>query len=84
MFFSNPADLYFTLGFVNTTVALEMFRFIAPTLNLTAGNMNKLPIISNGEKEEVVGQLVESNIEFAKRDWDAYENSWDFKRNPLV
>lgn len=84
MFFSNPADLYFTLGFVNTTVALEMFRFIAPTLNLTAGNMNKLPIISNGEKEEVVGQLVESNIEFAKRDWDAYENSWDFKRNPLI
>ena len=84
MFFSNTADLYFTLGFVNTTVALEMFHFIAPTLNLTAGNMNKLPIISNGEKEEVVGQLVESNIEFARRDWDAYENSWDFKRNPLV
>ena len=84
MFFSNPADLYFTLGFVNTTVALEMFRFIAPTLNLTAGNMNKLPIISNGEKEEVVGQLVESNIEFAKRDWDSYETSWGFKRNPLV
>ena len=84
MFFSNPADLYFTLGFVNTTVALEMFRFIAPTLNLTAGNMNKLPIIANGEKEEIVGQLVKSNIEFAKRDWDAYETSWDFKRNPLV
>ena len=84
MFFSNPADLYFTLGFVNTTVALEMFRFIAPTLNLTAGNMNKLPIIANGEKEENVGQLVKSNIEFAKRDWDAYETSWDFKRNPLV
>ena len=84
MFFSNPADLYFTLGFVNTTVALEMFRFIAPTLNLTAGNMNKLPIITNGEKEEIVGQLVKFNIDFAKRDWDAYENSWDFKRNPLV
>lgn len=84
MFFSNPADLYFTLGFVNTTVALEMFRFIAPTLNLTAGNMNKLPIIANGEKEEIVGQLVKSNIEFSKRDWDAYETSWDFKRNPLV
>lgn len=84
MFFSNPADLYFTLGFVNTTVALEMFRFIAPTLNLTAGNMNKLPIIANGEKEEIVGQLVKSNIEFSKRDWDTYETSWDFKRNPLV
>lgn len=84
MFFSNPADLYFTLGFVNTTVALEMFRFVAPTLNLTAGNMNKLPIIANGEKEEIVGQLVKSNIEFAKRDWDAYETSWNFKRNPLV
>lgn len=84
MFFSNSTDLFFTLGFVNTTVALEIFRFIAPTLNLTAGNMNKLPIITDGKKSSPIEERVKFNIQLAQIDWDSYETSWDFKRHPLV
>ena len=28
--------------------------------------------------------LSEENVNLAKCDWDSYETSWDFKRNPLV
>ena len=84
MFFSNSTDLFFTLGFVNTTVALEIFRFIAPTLNLTAGNMNKLPIITDEKKSSPIEERVKFNIQLAQIDWDSYETSWDFKWHPLI
>lgn len=84
MFFPNRDTLYYVLGFVNTNVALSMFKFIAPTLNLTAGNMNKLPIISKHDKAMNIENSVKENIEREKDDWDSFETSWDFKRSPLV
>ena len=84
MFFPNRATLYYVLGFVNTKVALSMFKFIAPTLNLTAGNMNKLPIISKQEKAINIENSVKENIEREKEDWDSFETSWDFQHHPLL
>lgn len=83
MFFQNEDFLYYILGFVNTNVALSMFKFIAPTLNLTAGNMNKLPILQNNNKSICIESTVKRNIEFARIDWDSFETSWDFQFHPL-
>ena len=82
MFVFNQETLPYILGFVNTKVALSAFEYIAPTLNLTAGNMNKLPIIISSNED--VDSLVISNISLSRADWDAFETSWDFKRHPLV
>ena len=84
MFFQNRDTLYYVLGFVNTNVALSMFKFIAPTLNLTAGNMNKLPIILKQDKVKNIENGVKENIGIEKDDWNSFEISWDFKRHPLV
>ena len=84
MFFQSRNNLYYVLGFVNTNVALSMFKFVAPTLNLTAGNMNKLPIVFNADKALNVEECVTENIEIEKTDWDSFENSWDFQRHPLL
>ncbi|WP_346699257.1 BREX-1 system adenine-specific DNA-methyltransferase PglX, partial [Catenibacillus scindens] len=84
MYFAKDQLLYYILGFVNTSVALSMFKFIAPTLNLTAGNMNKLPIIIDLSKESTINNIVVENIEIARIDWDAFETSWNFKRNPMT
>ena len=35
-------------------------------------------------KIEDVEKVVSENIQVSKKDWDSYETSWDFKRNPLV
>ena len=83
MFFPNRDTLYYVLGFVNTNVALSMFKFIAPTLNLTAGNMNKLPIILIHDKAMNIENSVKENIEREKDDWDSFETSWDFQYHPL-
>ena len=84
MFFQNRNALYYVLGFVNTNVALSMFKFIAPTLNLTAGNMNKLPIIYKPDKAINIENSVKENIEKEKDDWDSFETSWDFQQHPLL
>lgn len=84
MFFQNRNVLYYVLGFVNTNVALSIFKFIAPTLNLTAGNMNKLPIISEQDKATNIENSVKENIEKEKNDWDSFETSWDFQHHPLL
>ena len=84
MYFAKDQTLYYVLGFVNTSVALSMFKFIAPTLNLTAGNMNKLPIIIDLSKERTIRDIVVENIEIAHIDWDSFETSWDFTKHPLI
>src|SRR5690606_33979893 len=67
-----------------TKVALKSFEIIAPTLNLTAGNMNKLPIIIDNEQIERIDELVDQNIDISKRDWDSFEISWDYKKHPFI
>ena len=84
MFLQSRSTLYYVLGFVNTNVALSMFKFIAPTLNLTAGNMNKLPIVFNNDKTVNIEKNVKENIEREKVDWDSFETSWDFQKHPLL
>lgn len=84
MFLKNEEYLKYVLGYVNTKVALASFEFIAPTINLTAGNMNKLPIIINETKKHLVENAVDQNINISKTDWDYFETSWDFKLHPLV
>ncbi len=84
MFLNDDKYLKYILGYVNTKVALKSFEFIAPTLNLTAGNMNKLPIIIDESRLAIVDNLVQENINISKKDWDSSEVSWDFVSNPLL
>ena len=84
LFVKNDDDLTYILGYLNSKVSELCFSFIAPTMNLTAGNMNKLPIIIAKDKIATVSNLVIENIDLCKVDWDSFETSWDFKRHPLI
>lgn len=83
MFMKDDKLLFYILGFVNSIVAYKAFIIFAPTLNLTAGNMNKLPIIFNNDKNLAIKNLVQDNISIAKKDWDNFEISWDFIEHPF-
>jgi len=84
MFLIDEKYLKYILAYVNTKVALKSFEVIAPTLNLTAGNMNKLPIIIEESQISSIDDLVEQNIEISKADWDSSEISWDYLYHPLM
>ena len=82
--FMDDSILYYVLGYLNSKVAEGCFKFIAPTMNLTAGNMNKLPILFYEILHLKIDNIVEENISLSKADWDSFETSWDFKRHPIV
>ncbi|SDK32559.1 BREX-1 system adenine-specific DNA-methyltransferase PglX [Lacicoccus qingdaonensis] len=69
------------LGFLNSKVANHLLKYLSPTLNYEAGTIKSLPLIANDENIE---KIVNDQISISKKDWDFYETSWDFIRNPFV
>ena len=78
---SSTEDNLKMLGFLNSRIVDCFTRIINPTISCSAGVIKKIPVI---EFEKWNMQLPEENCDICKGDWDSYETSWDFKRNPLV
>lgn len=69
------------MGLLNSKVAQEILRFIAPTINFQAGDIARVPITSiPGDEKNVVND----SINISKVDWDSFETSWDFRNHPLI
>ena len=83
MLFTEEDTLMYLLGMLNSSVAVYFLSIINPTLSLQNGDLGNLPII-NGSGIERVSGIVRLNIMLSEHDWDSYETSWDFKRNPLI
>ena len=83
-FYTQKEDLIILLGFCNSKIALEILKLLAPTINFQAGDIGRLPIVDYDIEANTIRELTFSNIEKSKIDWDSYETSWDFKRNPLI
>lgn len=73
-------NTFFLTGFLNSVVAKEYLKILAPTLNFMVGPVISLPIIKVSDKES----FVEKNISISKLDWDSHETSWDFEENEIV
>lgn len=84
IFYENMDAMFYDFGFLNSIVSKEMLSAISPTLNYEAGHIASLPVIRREECISHATELTQENISIGKDDWDSYETSWDFKRNPLV
>ena len=82
--FSSSHILKYLLAYLNTPIAENLNRMINPTLHLQSGDVAKLPLKISECKIKEVSQIADACIDIAKKDWDSFETSWDFKRNPLV
>ena len=71
------------LAFLNSAVADFYLKIMNPTINFPPGYIQSIPF-----SEDIISKNIEDvSIEcvtLSKTDWDSYEISWDFKRNPLV
>jgi hypothetical protein len=72
------------LGFLNSPIALEVLRLIAPTINFQAGDIARVPVLNEVENTPEISVITEDNIKLSRSDWDDYETSWDFKRHPFI
>ena len=76
----NTYDSLKLLGFLSGKVTAYFFNILSPTLSISAGTFNRIPV---KQMERWNTTLVEQNISLSKADWDSHETSWDFQRNPL-
>ena len=81
--FSNAEQLKFFLALCNSKVVMKILEVIAPTINYQCGDIANIPVLHTNQTE-TIDNLAQENIDNSRLDWDSYETSWDFKRNPLV
>ena len=77
-------NLNYLLGLLNCKVTSEALAVLSPTLDFHEGPMAKVPVLDAGENTVHVNELVENCVGVSKDDWDSFENSWDFKKHPLL
>jgi len=80
--FTKGINVLYLLGLLSTKVAHTILRVLNPTINFQAGNIKSIPIIH--EKDNVISDIVKTNISISRLDWDAHETSWNFQCNEIV
>lgn len=81
LFAAKDKELYL-LAFLNSCVAQLYLNAVNSTIHYLVGNISSLPVIYS--ENDGVKKIVKESIGTSRTDWDSYETSWDFKRNPLV
>ena len=82
---TSPTDNFlYILAYVNSKVYQSFIDIVAPTLDYSEGSVLKAPYKRNDDSLDRVIHISGQSVSTSKSDWDAYETSWDFKRNPLV
>lgn len=82
--FPDEDDTLYILAFLASTVSFRYLSILAPTVNFQVGNIGDLPLCIASEKKLLISEKAKENIAISKYDWDGYETSWDFKKNPLL
>lgn len=82
--YSDEIDLRYIVSFCNSIVASYFLEVLAPTINIMTGQVLALPVAPSLSKHSEIVSLTDECIDTAKQDWDSYETSWDFKKNPLI
>ncbi|MCI6923505.1 MAG: BREX-1 system adenine-specific DNA-methyltransferase PglX, partial [Oscillospiraceae bacterium] len=84
IFTPDTKKLLYFLGAMNSRAGNYFLCISNPTLSFQVENILAIPISLNDLLFDSVAETVTQCIKYARDDWDSYETSWDFKRNPLV
>lgn len=79
LFTKEPCKL---IGSLNTNLTFAISKIINPTIHMQIGDVSKFPFIETSD--QTIDSDLEEIIAITKKDWDAKETSWNFKRNILL
>ena len=77
--FDNEDEFYNLLGGLNTKLWGDIFQIISPTVNYSAGIIQKAPM-----PRVECSSIVKECLSLSKNDWDSFETSWDFIFHPIA
>lgn len=74
--------LYIVLGIMNSKIGQYILKILNPTIHTQIGNIVNIPILL--DVDHTTTFILQCNLKISKQDWDAFETSWDFQKNPLL
>ena len=83
-YFTNNGNIYEQLSLLNSKVSEKILEILSPTLNVTAGSIERIPILNFEKYSKKIVEYTKKCIYISKRDWDSFEISWDFGSHPLI
>ena len=84
LFPSNAKEKLYFESLINSSVADSYLSFLSPTLNFEVGNVTSIPVVGEPRLSSRGEELVLSNHELVEKSRDSFEQSWGFKRHPLI
>lgn len=81
----NKHNAAYVLALLNSAVVAGQLSFLAPTLDYSQGPLGRISIRKpTALLQRQVDELVLASVSLCRNDWDSFETSWDFRKNPLV
>lgn len=77
----NDNNIYLLIGILNSKVVSAFLEFLNPTLNKQIYDLERIAVID--DKNECI-DIVKKLTKLSKSDWNAFETSWEFEKNPLI
>ena len=71
-------------GLLSTNMVDDILNILNPTMSYQAGNIASIPFIFDDSKLNKINEIVDECILLAKKDWNYYETSYDFRNNPII
>ncbi len=78
----NGKPVQIPLALMNTRVVEKVLLAISPTLDFHEGPIGRVPVIEASVSR--VKEIADTAVSLAKKDWDSYETSWNFRSSPLI
>lgn len=81
-FCNSVENIFYSIALCNSSIADSFLSFLAPTLAFKQGEVERIPDPALNITQ--ISEIASSNIKYAKKDYDSFETSWDFKRHPMA
>lgn len=69
---------------LNSNVVNVLLNILLPTLDYSVGALAKIPTYISEQSKDAIETISKKNIAESKKEWDSFEESWDFKKHPLI
>ena len=79
----NEEMLMWLIALLNSKTSAVLTQAINPTLNMNPGDTARIPVPENSDTQRI-SKLAEHCVELCRQDWDSFEESFDFKKHPLI
>ena len=72
------------IALLNSSIIANYLDVLAPTMDYNIIALKAIPYLMEGGYWEEVESRAKKCIDIAKKDWNCFENSWEFKHHPLI